>query len=117
MHAIGTSRKCLLSSKPIEATQMRSTQFDDHAPFEEEFEEHRARKQPDTLCEMVKRLGFAKGNQVRLYGEVFDLVSDPIRVGEDRVFVDVVERRSGQVRRIGIPSTIVAMAREKRRAE
>jgi hypothetical protein len=95
---------------------MRSTQFDDHLPFEEEPEEHRGRNQPDTLCETLKRLGYAKNNQVRLYGEVFDVVSDPIRVGDDLVFVDALERKSGQVRRVRIPLTIVQMARIKRRA-
>ena len=90
---------------------MRSTQFDDHFPFEEEPEEHRGRDQPDTLCETIKRLGYAQNNQVRLYGDVFDLVSDPVRVGENFVFVDAVEQKSGRVRRVRIPPTIVQMAR------
>jgi hypothetical protein len=84
---------------------MRSTQFDDHLPFEEEPEEYRGRSQADTLCETLKRLGYAKNNQVRLYGEVFDFV-----------FVDALERKSGQVRRVRIPMPIVQMARMKRRA-
>ena len=74
---------------------MRSTQVDDEFPFAEEPEEHRGRNQPDTLCEMLKRLGYAQNNQVRLYGEVFDLVSDPVPVGENFVFVDALERKSG----------------------
>jgi hypothetical protein len=95
---------------------MRSTQFDDHLPFEEEPEERSGRNQQDTLCETLKRLGYAKNNQVRLYGEVFDLVSDPVRVAENSVFVDALERKSGQVRRVRIPLIIVQMARIKRRA-
>ena len=95
---------------------MRSTQFDDHSPFEEEPEEHRGRNQPDTLCETLKRLGYAQNNQVRLYGEVFDLVSDPVSVGENIVFVDALEQKSGQVRRVRIPLTIAQIARIKRRA-
>jgi hypothetical protein len=95
---------------------MRSTQFDDHSPFEEEPEEHRGRNQPDTLCETIKRLGYGQNNQVRLYGEVFDLMSDPVSIGENFVFVDALERRSGQLRRVRIPSSIVKMARIKRRA-
>ena len=95
---------------------MRSTQFDDHFSFEQESEEPRARNQPDTLCETIKRLGYAKNNQVRLYGEEFDLVSDPVSVGENVVFVDALEQKSGQVRRVRIPPTIVQMARIKRRA-
>ena len=96
--------------------RMRSTQFEDHLPFEEEAEEQRVRIRPDSLCETIKRLGYAQDNQVRLYGEVFVLVSDPVSVGENFVFVDALERKSGRVRRIRIPSTIVQMARDKGRA-
>ena len=46
---------------------MRSTQFDDHLPYEEESEEHRGRNQPDTFCEGIKRPSHARSNQVRLY--------------------------------------------------
>lgn len=95
---------------------MRSTQFDDHFPFEGEPEEHRGRNQPDTLCEAIKRLGYAQNNQVQLYGEAFDLVSDPVSVGEHFVFVDAVERKSGQVRRVRIPPSIMRMARIKNKA-
>jgi len=95
---------------------MRSTQFDDHSPFDEKPEEHHERNQPDALCEAIRRLGFARNHRVRLYGEVFDLISDPISVSETSVFVDAVERKSGQVRRVRIPSTIVQIARINRRA-
>jgi hypothetical protein len=64
---------------------MRSTQFDDQFHFHEEPEEHRRRKEPDTLCEDLKRLGFSQNDQVKLYGEVFDLLSDPFSVGENLV--------------------------------
>ena len=58
------------------------------------------------------RLGYAQHNQVKLYGEVFDLKSDPFCVGNDCVFVDAVERKSGHARRIRIPQNIVRMATE-----
>jgi hypothetical protein len=92
---------------------MRSTQFGDHFPFEEKPEDHRGRNRPDTLCEKIKRLGYAQNNQVKLYGEVYDLVSNPVRVGDNFVFVDALERKSRKVRRVRIPSTIVKMARAK----
>jgi hypothetical protein len=43
-------------------------------------------------------------------------MSDPVSIGENFVFVDALERRSGQLRRVRIPSSIVKMARIKRRA-
>jgi hypothetical protein len=92
---------------------MRSTQFDDHAPFEEEAEEQHRRSHIESLCETIKRLGYGRNNQVRLYGKVFDLVSDPVRVGENLVFVDALERESSHVMRVRIPPTIVQMARKK----
>jgi hypothetical protein len=95
---------------------MRSTQFDEHFPFGEEPEDHRGQNQPDTLCETIKRLGYSKNSQVKLHGDVFDLVSDPVAVGENFVFVDALDRKSGQVRRVRIPPTIVQMARIRRRA-
>jgi len=74
------------------------------------------RNQPHTLCEALKRLGYAQGNQAILYGEVFSLVSDPISIGENLVFVDAVDLESDQVKRVRIPPTVVQMARAKRRA-
>jgi hypothetical protein len=94
---------------------MRSTQFDAHFTNEEEPEEHKRQNQPPILYETIKRLGYAKSNQVRLYGEVFDLVSDPISIGDNLVFVDALDQ-SGKVRRVRIPLTIVRMARAKLRA-
>jgi hypothetical protein len=94
---------------------MRSTQFEEHSQFEEEAE-YPGRNRPDTVCETLRRLGYARNYQVRLHGEVFDLLSDPVRVGGNLVFVDAVEQKSGRVRRVRIPQTIVQRARIKSRA-
>jgi hypothetical protein len=95
---------------------MRSTQFDDRFPFEEKPEAPRGRNQHNTLGETIKRLGYAQNNQVSLYGEVFELVSDPVSVGENFVFVDALEQKSGQVKRVRVPPSIVQKARTKCRA-
>lgn len=94
---------------------MRSTQFEDRFPIDEAPEGYRRRNQPDSLCETLKQLGYAHDNQVTLYGEVFDLVSDPVRVSENLVFVDALDRKSGQFRRVRIPRTIILMARMRSR--
>lgn len=98
-----------------EVHRLRSTQFDDPALIYEAPEEHRTANQP-SLCETLKRLGYSHNNQVRLYGQVFDLVSDPVQVSNSLVFVDALERESGQFRRVRIPRTIIQMARMKGRA-
>lgn len=94
---------------------MRSTQFDDHVPFEDELERHRRRSDPEGLCETLRRLGYRQKTQVKLYGRVFDLVSDPVRAGENLVFVDVRERESGHLMRVRIPPTVVQTAKKKSR--
>ena len=73
-------------------------------------------KQQVSLCDRLKRLGFSKENQLKLYGEEFDLVSDPIVMGDDLVFVDAIERKSRQQRRVRVPLPIVHMANRELRA-
>ena len=65
--------------------------------------------------EMVRRLA-SQPVMIRVgKNEVFDLVSSPVSIGENFVFVDALDRKSGQVRRVRIPPTIVQMARIKHR--
>jgi len=66
------------------------------------------------ICERLKRLGFARENSVRLYGEEFQLMSDPIIVEHEVIFVDAIERKTQQQRRVRIPLSIVKIASEER---
>lgn len=66
-------------------------------------------QQQTAISERLKRLGYSQGNRVRIYGQEFELISDPITVQDQLVFVDGVERKSGDVRRIRIPLPIVRM--------
>jgi hypothetical protein len=63
------------------------------------------------LSAKLQRLGFTKGNQMKLYGEVLELASEPILVAEDVVLVDATETGSGRSRRVRIPLPILKMAR------
>jgi hypothetical protein len=65
------------------------------------------------ICERIRRVGYAQGSQVNLYGQTFELVSDPFVVGEGVIFLDGLEQRSGHVRRIRVPLPIVAMAKRE----
>ena len=67
----------------------------------------------DTLCQRLKRLGYAPNVQVKLYGEIFELTSDPIVSSEKLVFIDGIERRSGKLRRIRIQLSVLQMAQER----
>ena len=64
------------------------------------------------FCDALKRLGFAPNEQVRLYGQVFEVLSDPVEIGGQVAFVDAREKRSGQIRRVHIPLTILQAARQ-----
>lgn len=62
------------------------------------------------LCERLQRLGFTAGTQMKLYGEVFDFLSEPIVLTDDVVLVDAKEKKSGLPRRVRVPLPIIHMA-------
>ena len=39
----------------------------------------------------LKRLGFAKGNQLKLFGEVFEVVGEPILMADEVVLLDATD--------------------------
>ncbi len=65
------------------------------------------------MYERLKRLGFTRDKQIRLYGSQFELVGDPIVMSDTVVFFDAVEQKSRERRRVRIPLTIVQMARQE----
>ena len=68
------------------------------------------------LSASLKRLGYTTGSEIRLYGEVLELVSEPIIMADNMVLVDATENKSGQSRRVRIPLPIVNMASGERSA-
>jgi hypothetical protein len=62
------------------------------------------------LCELLKRLGFRKENRIKLYGSRFELVSDPVMKEDTVAFVDAIEQKTRQLRRVRIPMMIIKMA-------
>jgi hypothetical protein len=68
------------------------------------------------LCAKLKQLGFTQQNQMRLYGQEFQFLSDPIVMPDGTVFLDAVEKRSRQKRQIRVPLPIVSMADSQRKA-
>lgn len=69
-----------------------------------------------SLSASLKQLGYTTGNQIKLYGEVLEVISEPIVIAEDTVQVDATETKSGQSKRVSIPLPIVHMAGQRRRA-
>ena len=57
-------------------------------------------------CTHFKKVGFSVSAKVRIYGEEFDVLSDPFGTGEG-VAVHVRSRRTAQTRVLQLPATIV----------
>ena len=70
-------------------------------------------KTPASLCERLKQLGYAKNKPLRMYGEDFDLLSDPRVVEEHLIVVDAMVRKSGALRRLSIPLSVVQLIRKE----
>lgn len=64
------------------------------------------------ICARLRELGYASKQHVRLYGEEFHLISDPIPEG-DGFAVEGIARRSGKWRLIRIPLSIVHTLRQE----
>lgn len=62
------------------------------------------------LCERLQKLGFTKGTQMKLYGQIFDFTGDPMVMTDDIVVIDAQDKYTGQVRRVKIPLPVVHTA-------
>jgi hypothetical protein len=64
------------------------------------------------ICEKLRKLGYARESCIRLYGEEFLLVSDPIPDG-DGFSVQGIARHSARARAIRIPLPVVHTLRQE----
>ncbi len=64
------------------------------------------------LCARLRQLGFKLGEPMKLYGERYELLGDPIVSGDNSVFVAAVDKNSGELRSLRIPLLVVKMAME-----
>ncbi len=64
------------------------------------------------ICERLRKMGYAPERHIRLYGEEFYLVSDPVPDGAGFA-VEGIARRSGAHRRIGVPLSLVVTIRQE----
>jgi len=66
-----------------------------------------------SLTARLKKLGFVLGNQMRLYGEKFEIAGEPIIISDEEVLVDAIEVKSQTVKRMRIPLTVLKIAHQK----
>jgi hypothetical protein len=62
------------------------------------------------ICAQVKHLGYSASKQVRLYGEEYEVVSDPFPEA-DGIAVQVTSKKNMQVRVLQIPATVLQSVR------
>jgi hypothetical protein len=62
------------------------------------------------ICAQVKHLGYAAARRIRLYGEEFEVVSDPFPEA-DGVAVHVTTKKDPSVRLLRIPMTVLQSAK------
>jgi hypothetical protein len=58
------------------------------------------------VCAHVKHLGYAASEHIRLYGEEYEVVSDPFPE-EDGIAVHVKTKRNSTARVLQLPATVV----------
>jgi len=58
------------------------------------------------MCDYVKHLGYAVNGQIRLYGEEFEVISDPFPE-DDGIAIRVRTKRNSMVRVLQLPATVV----------
>jgi hypothetical protein len=67
------------------------------------------------ICDRVKHLGYAVSKRVRLYGEEFDVVSDPFP-DADGIAVHVTTKKDSKIRVLQIPATVLQSIRKRARS-
>lgn len=63
----------------------------------------------EEICAHIKRSGYAQSQVVRIYGEEFEILSDPFPK-DTGVAVQVRSRRTSQVRALQLPAMLLHRA-------
>ena len=58
------------------------------------------------VCEQIKKFGYAISEKIRIYGEEFEILSDPFPRDEG-VAIHVRSRRTSQARVLQLPATVI----------
>ena len=62
------------------------------------------------VCANVKRLGYTAFERIRLYGEEFEVVSDPFPEN-DGIAVQVKTKKDSRIRTLQLPATLLQRVR------
>ncbi|MGA7401817.1 MAG: hypothetical protein WCC99_00250 [Candidatus Sulfotelmatobacter sp.] len=64
------------------------------------------------MCDHVKHLGYTTSGRIRLYGEEFEVVSEPF-LEDDGIAVRVKSNRNSTVRVLQLPATVVQSVKSR----
>jgi len=67
------------------------------------------------ICAQVKHLGYSTSKRVRLYGEDYEVVSDPFPEA-DGIAVHVTTKKDSKVRVLQLPATVLQSVTRRRKA-
>lgn len=62
------------------------------------------------ICESVKRVGYGPSQNIRLYGEEFEVISDPFPEAGG-IAVRVRTKKSEEIRVVQLPATVLQSVR------
>jgi hypothetical protein len=62
------------------------------------------------MCAHIKHLGYAASGHIRLYGEEFEVISDPFPE-DDGIAVHVKTKSNSTIRVLQLPATVVQSVR------
>jgi len=65
------------------------------------------------ICDRVKHLGYTVSKKVRLYGEEFEVVSEPFS-DADGIAVRVKSRNNPEVRTVHLPATVLQSVKRRK---
>jgi len=63
-------------------------------------------------CARLKKLGYSRSKRIRMYGEEFEVISDPFLEG-DGIGIEVIARTDLQLRVLRLPAMINHTVREE----
>jgi hypothetical protein len=58
------------------------------------------------VCAQIKKLGYARSKRIRIYGEEFEVVSDPFPEGKG-IAIQVMTKADMRVRTLQLPVTVL----------
>ena len=64
-------------------------------------------------CRKLIRLGYARSNRVRLYGQELQIVSDPFLHDEGGIAIEVVADSNPNKRTMRLPLSVIQVARKR----